>query len=162
MSEPPTTSSIREGDTASTATKEAMILGRALAVLRVSRGLTQKEVARSAGIRQVVLSKWETGRCMPSFASVQQVVRRLGLSLVALDRALQLVRDPMGREQLPLALSQALEPDLAQLPEMIGKAVAEWYLRVMHRDLVASDLPDRRYHPARAERPPTEPGKERL
>jgi transcriptional regulator with XRE-family HTH domain len=114
-------------------------LGRALTVLRVIKGLSQKEVATLTGFRQNLVSKWESGRTIPSFAAVDAILHTLGFSLMTLERALQLVRDPMGPEPVPRVLSRALEPDLAELPEMVGEAVAQWYLRVMKRGVVVND-----------------------
>jgi HTH-type transcriptional regulator / antitoxin HipB len=119
--------------------REKKALGRALTVLRAIKGLNQKEMANLAGLRQNLVSKWESGRTIPSFTSVDTILRALGLSLMTLERALQLVRDPMGPEPVPRALSLALEPDLAELPEMLGEAVAQWYLRVMQRGVVLND-----------------------
>ena len=45
----------------------------------------------------------------------------------------------MGPKPVLRVLSLALEPDLAELPEMVAEAVAEWYLRVMQRGVVLSD-----------------------
>ncbi|HEV3074640.1 MAG TPA: helix-turn-helix transcriptional regulator [Thermoanaerobaculia bacterium] len=113
--------------------------GRALAILRIIKGLSQKQAAQAAGLRPSLLCKWEAGHTIPSFATVHGILRVLGLSLVTLERVLQLVRDPTGPEPVPRALSRALEPDLAQLSEMMGKTVGEWYLGVMHRGAVLRD-----------------------
>ncbi|HEV3074637.1 MAG TPA: helix-turn-helix transcriptional regulator [Thermoanaerobaculia bacterium] len=119
--------------------REKKALGRALTVLRVLKGLSQKEMAESAGLGQNLVSNWESGRTIPSFASVDAILRTLGFSLVTFERALQLVQDPMGPEPVPRVLSLALEPDLAELSEMVGEAVAQWYLRVMQRGVVFND-----------------------
>jgi transcriptional regulator with XRE-family HTH domain len=58
-----------------------MISGDVLRTLRRRTGLTQREVAASAGIPASVLSAYERNRRMPSLAAASQVIEALGYSV---------------------------------------------------------------------------------
>jgi transcriptional regulator with XRE-family HTH domain len=128
-----------------------MVFGRALAMLRITRGMSQTEAARLLGTSNTRLSKWENGESA-TFGSVHDLLRDLGFSWSSLERARQLVREQRkDRGQGPRPLQRALPPDLAELSELIGKTVAYWYLQSVQRELSsASDRPDR---PARLKHP---------
>lgn len=53
-------------------------VGRRLAAARLQRGLTQKTLARDAGLAPSYLSRIENGRVRPTFETVMQIVRALG------------------------------------------------------------------------------------
>jgi transcriptional regulator with XRE-family HTH domain len=134
------------------ASREARILGRALALLRISRGVSQRKAAKLAGTSGSLLSKWEHGAA-PSFTSVQNLLRGLGLSWAALERAQHWSRErtPRTGGPPPAALPTPPVPDLAELAERLGKTVALWYLQVVQRELTRGvDRPD---EPTRRKRP---------
>jgi transcriptional regulator with XRE-family HTH domain len=123
------------------------VLGQALAMLRIARGMSQKEAARLVGTSSGRLSHWENGDGA-TFTSVHNLLQGLDFSWSALERALRLVRQQSAAgDQAPQALQPALPPDLAELAERIGKTVAHWYLQVVQREL-ALGL-DRPHRPAR-------------
>jgi transcriptional regulator with XRE-family HTH domain len=91
-------------------------LNRALTILRISRGLSQDEVAKATGLSNSALSEYERGRKTPEFKNVRKIVTALGYRLSAVDRAedflvelrAESVREP-GEE------AEALEDALASL-----------------------------------------------
>jgi transcriptional regulator with XRE-family HTH domain len=50
---------------------------------RKDLGLSQREVAKRAGLRQSMISEWETGTHEPKFRSLQAWAQALGLQLTA-------------------------------------------------------------------------------
>jgi len=56
-------------------------IGRHLAALRKARGLTQQAVADAAGLGRVSLTKVETGKVEPSFATVVKLLAAMGARL---------------------------------------------------------------------------------
>lgn len=58
-------------------------LGVRLRTLREQRGLSQRELARRAGVTNASISQIEQGRVSPSVASLRKIVEPLGLSLAA-------------------------------------------------------------------------------
>jgi len=52
-------------------------VGRRLAAARLQRGLTQKTLARDAGLAPSYLSRIENGHVRPTFETVMQIVRAL-------------------------------------------------------------------------------------
>ena len=56
-------------------------LGRAIADIRRSRGLTQAELAATAGIERPYLAKIETGRSVRLLEHVLRILRRLGATV---------------------------------------------------------------------------------
>lgn len=68
-------------------------LGKALRWLREKAGQRQYETAIAAGITKAMLSAYETGKQRPSLDSLEKVLEALGVDLVDLDRALDLVNE---------------------------------------------------------------------
>lgn len=56
-------------------------LGRAIAELRIRRGLTQSELAELAGLSSAYVSKIETGRTSAIVEHELRILRRLGARL---------------------------------------------------------------------------------
>lgn len=56
-------------------------LGRAIAEIRSARGLTQAELAESAGLSRHWLAKLETGRSAVVLDHLLRVLRRLGATI---------------------------------------------------------------------------------
>lgn len=46
---------------------------------RISQALSQGEFAAKLGIKQEVLSRWETGKVIPSMKSIKKVADALGI-----------------------------------------------------------------------------------
>jgi transcriptional regulator with XRE-family HTH domain len=63
-------------------------LGRALKLLRRRRGITQRELARRAGVSASRIRVWEQDREQPTLASLGRLVVALGADLGELDEAL--------------------------------------------------------------------------
>jgi transcriptional regulator with XRE-family HTH domain len=63
-------------------------LGRALRLLRLRRGHKQYEVARSARITKAMLSAYETGKRLPSLATLGAILEALASDLGDLHRAM--------------------------------------------------------------------------
>lgn len=57
-------------------------LAAQLRLLRFRRGLTQEELAESAGIAQTTVSRYETGGVTPGIWALQQMLEALGYRLV--------------------------------------------------------------------------------
>jgi transcriptional regulator with XRE-family HTH domain len=112
---------------------DGLVLGRALAMLRVSRGLSQRQLAELVGTSAGVLCRYETGRSTPSFPAVYRVLRAMGCSLRTLESAQQFVRDPTG------AASGARLGHLPQWAEMVGEATARWFLEILRQG--STDIP---------------------
>jgi transcriptional regulator with XRE-family HTH domain len=58
----------------------------ALSILRISRGWSQDQVAREAGITNSALSEYERGKKTPELKSVRKIVTALGYPLSAIER----------------------------------------------------------------------------
>jgi DNA-binding XRE family transcriptional regulator len=71
---------------------DAEILGRTLVSMRIAKGLTQDQLAALSGISRQAIFNIETGRSLPRWPTVMQVVRALGVGgtdlLAATDAAL--------------------------------------------------------------------------
>lgn len=65
-------------------------LGSALRWLRWRRQRTQREVAESAGITRAMLSAYESGRQLPTLATLGRLLVTLGVDLAELGQALAL------------------------------------------------------------------------
>ena len=58
-------------------------LARSIIALRLSRGLTQKELAEKMHTTQSVISRLESGNAKPSFATLERLAKILDARLVA-------------------------------------------------------------------------------
>ena len=56
-------------------------LGRAIAEIRTSRGLTQEQLAERAAVSRSYLAKFETGRTSPLLDHLLRLLRRLGATV---------------------------------------------------------------------------------
>ncbi len=116
-------------------------LGDALRHLRTSRGLSQKSVAKSAGVTAPMLSSYETGRTTPEVETLDKVLDGLGASLSDLEWALRQVNErPMdgenpSRRHHPAwrttgALSASELTDNAQLTASLPRVLEEGYSEI--------------------------------
>jgi transcriptional regulator with XRE-family HTH domain len=115
--------------------EEAKLLGRALAALRMARGMTQGQVAAKAGITPACLSKAELGRRYPRQAVLKRILDGLGVTFAALHRAQELVEDPMGEHEAAIDAPDFSPEEAHQaavrLAQEAGKAVAHCCLAFM-------------------------------
>jgi transcriptional regulator with XRE-family HTH domain len=67
-------------------------LGLAIKALREARNLTQEELASQAGMTFGTVSRMESAKSAPAWATVMQVIDALGVSLMELARAVEKAR----------------------------------------------------------------------
>ena len=79
-----------------------MLLGKALAALRVSRGLTQHQVAELAGLTPQRICRTERGCHYPRHVTLKRILSGMGVTFAALHRAQELVENPMGEGAEPM------------------------------------------------------------
>jgi len=115
--------------------EEARILGTALAALRVSRGMTQRQVAELAGLTPQQVCKIERGNSYPRQSILKSVLAGMGVTFAALHRAQELVQDPMGEVAEPIDAPDFTPEEAHQaalrLAQEAGKAVAHCCLSFM-------------------------------
>lgn len=56
-------------------------IARALIKLRLDLNLTQQELARRAGVPQLVVARLESGKYLPSLRSLEKFAKKLGLQV---------------------------------------------------------------------------------
>jgi transcriptional regulator with XRE-family HTH domain len=102
--------------------------GRALAILRLSRGMSRPELCRAARVSPGNLSEYERGVARPREENLTRLLDALNVSPEALERAKEFAQYPMGKDgTLPPderrygALSRTAALKLAQ---EVGKAFA--------------------------------------
>ena len=61
-------------------------LGTALTVLRIVRGWSQEELAKSSGIRSGSISDYERARMVPGLKTLQRLMGAMGYPLAVLDQ----------------------------------------------------------------------------
>jgi transcriptional regulator with XRE-family HTH domain len=115
--------------------EEAKLLGKALAALRVSRGLTQRQVAELAGLNPQRICKAERGTAYPRHSQLLRILAGMGVTFAALHRAQELVQDPMGEDAEPMDAPDFTPEEAHQaavrLAQEAGKAVAHCCLSFM-------------------------------
>jgi len=65
----------------------------ALAILRISRGWSQDQLARAAGVTNSALSEYERGKKIPELKSVRKLLKALGYPFSALERTEDFLRE---------------------------------------------------------------------
>jgi transcriptional regulator with XRE-family HTH domain len=65
----------------------ARSLGLALLLLRRSRDMAPKVLAQAAAVTRASLSRYETGRALPQFATLQRIIRALDFPMSTLYEA---------------------------------------------------------------------------
>jgi transcriptional regulator with XRE-family HTH domain len=83
---------------AATSRNGAEVYGRALALLRISRGMSRNELASAAGIGASNLSNYERGLTRPRQETLERILEALKLPAAALERAQDFAQYPMGRD----------------------------------------------------------------
>lgn len=99
----------------------------ALSILRISRGWSQDQVARAAGITNSALSEYERGKKMPELRSVRKIVTALGYELSAIERTEDFLRELRAESHVEARLepggSYSLVPVAPLPPDMPVLAV---------------------------------------
>jgi transcriptional regulator with XRE-family HTH domain len=75
-------------------------LSRTLTILRISRGWSQDQAAKAAGLTNSALSEYERGRKTPEFKNVRKIVAALGYRLSAIDRCEDFLQE-LRAERVP-------------------------------------------------------------
>jgi len=107
----------------------AELFGRALAILRLSRGFSRIQLAQAARVTPGNLSDYERGRSKPHQATVDRLLAAMGLPPEAIDRAQTFARYPLGKDgTLPpdvrLPESDVSRKAALKLAQEVGKAFA--------------------------------------
>jgi transcriptional regulator with XRE-family HTH domain len=76
-----------EDDREAASSREA----RSLKILRIARGLTQRQLAQRAGLAAAQVSRYETGAVEPRFLTLKRLLEALDLPMEALGEAHSLV-----------------------------------------------------------------------
>ncbi len=125
--------------------EEAKILGNALAALRVSRGMTQRQVAELAGLNPQRICKAERGQFYTRHSNLKRILAGIGVTFAALHRAQELVVDPMGEDAEPIDAPDFTPEEAHQaavrLAQKAGKAVAHCCLSFMEMGSRGGRLP---------------------
>ncbi len=66
------------------------IKGEDIRSFRLTRGMTQSELAEKIGVTDKAISKWETGRGLPDISLVNSIAQALGLSVSELFEGKQI------------------------------------------------------------------------
>jgi transcriptional regulator with XRE-family HTH domain len=102
--------------------RETADLSLTLAILRLSRGWSQDQVARAAGLTNSAISEYERGKKVPELRSLRKIVAALGYRLSAIERTEDFLAD-LRAEGL-LEAREGAEGELALAPIAAGE-VAE-------------------------------------
>jgi transcriptional regulator with XRE-family HTH domain len=89
--------------------------GRALAILRLSRGMSRTELCRAARVSPGNLSEYERGIARPREENLTRLLDALDFSPEALERAEAFAQYPMGKDG-------TLPPDVRHDPDVSRKA----------------------------------------
>jgi transcriptional regulator with XRE-family HTH domain len=101
-------------------------VARALASLRVTRGSSQGDLARAAGIHKSAISEYERGKKMPALSTIVRLLAALGYTIEDLHAALAFVRGRDHAERLPA--NGGLDPEAHRLAATAARATYDcWY-----------------------------------
>lgn len=59
----------------------------ALKILRIARGMSQKELEQASGVRNNAISKYESGKAVPKLETLLRLTAGLGLPLATVEEA---------------------------------------------------------------------------
>lgn len=90
--------------------------GPALRMLRRRAGMTQREVAETAGISKNLVSNWETGSTGPSLNSLDKVLGVMGANLLDLHNTMRLLQGLPAETPSPSAAAGASGLAVGRLP----------------------------------------------
>jgi transcriptional regulator with XRE-family HTH domain len=98
-------------------------IGRRLAAARLRRGLSQGSVARRAGLAPSYLSRIETGKIQPTFATVTRITGALRVSLHEIGGPMQQAQGDGG--PCPLTTAGRCMVDLIRSEPEVERGLAE-------------------------------------
>jgi transcriptional regulator with XRE-family HTH domain len=96
----------------------------ALSILRISRGWSQDQVARAAGITNSALSEYERGKKTPELKSVRKIVTALGYELSAIERTEDFLRELRAESHMEARQEEDGTYSLVPVPPAAGPASA--------------------------------------
>jgi|HubBroStandDraft_3_1064219.scaffolds.fasta_scaffold43179_3 transcriptional regulator with XRE-family HTH domain len=109
----------------------AVLFGKALTILRVSRGMSRTELAEAAEVGLPSLSQYERGYCRPKEPTLERILDALNLPPYAIDRAEQFARHPVEEGTLPIDDRAKQRQAAIGLAQECGRAVAHCCLAFM-------------------------------
>jgi transcriptional regulator with XRE-family HTH domain len=110
----------------------AVLLGQALAILRISRGMNRGELGRLASVTASQLSTYERGHCRPREETLSRILAALDLPPEAINRAQDFARQPLGEDgTLPPDDRGEQRKAALRLAQECGRAVAHCCLAFM-------------------------------
>jgi len=113
----------------------------ALSILRISRGWSQDQAARAAGVTNSALSEYERGKKMPELKSLQKIVKALGYEISAIERTEDFLRELRAESHMEARLepdgSYSLVPISQLLPDTGAVSIAGNPLRTRARRVAA-------------------------
>ena len=56
-------------------------IGSYIAKKRREKNLTQEQLAKTLGVSNKTISKWENGKCMPDYSTIEQLCKELSVTL---------------------------------------------------------------------------------
>ena len=56
-------------------------IGSYIAKKRREKNLTQEQLAETLGVSNKTISKWENGKCMPDYSTIEQLCKELSVTL---------------------------------------------------------------------------------
>jgi transcriptional regulator with XRE-family HTH domain len=114
----------------------SVLEGRALAILRLARGMSRPELCRAARVSQGNLSEYERGVARPRDENLTRLLDALDFSPAVLERAQEFVQYPLGKDgSLPPDERPMSRRAAVRLAQEVGKAVA--HLTVAYLELRA-------------------------
>lgn len=70
-----------------------MRIGEKIAEMRKQNNMTQKDLAEKLNVSDKVISKWETGKCLPDVEMMMKLSRALGVSISELYECIDNTKD---------------------------------------------------------------------
>jgi transcriptional regulator with XRE-family HTH domain len=132
-------------------------MARALGSLRITRGWSQHEVARSAGLHKSAISEYERGKKMPEMATIARLLAALGYTIEDLHAALAFVRGRDHAERMPA--TGHLDPRAHRLAVDVARATyACWYAALVVLPFLPASPGEAQAAAAGVPMPGTEPG----
>lgn len=115
----------------------------ALKILRIARGMSQKELEQASGVRNNAISKYESGKAVPKLETLLRLTGGLGLPLATVEEAqafiarLNHLADPGASGALPAARSDGrdLEREIDRVSADAGRVATR--LSALVLDLLA-------------------------
>lgn len=98
-------------------------VGTVIQVLRVTRGLSQGELAKRSGVRNSSISNYERGKAEPKFETLQKLAEGLGLPFAALEETQRFIDQIESRGELDAEGTgePATEEDLSREATLLAR-----------------------------------------